>query len=225
MVSDPIPLCAAVAPLASHLVDDDGHDGNDTRFSTALTGWLQSDAPKSLGSMNEVFAEKTFAVAIAVLMALSATPLPTGGITLIFQIVAGMIAAQMVLGRHTIWVPARWRHHEMGATTTQRAIPFIVRRMVWLERHSRPRWASLFHHRFFGRVIGLAIVVLTIVASLAPPFSFLDTLPSLGAVTIALAIILEDVVVLIVGMIIGTGGIVLFVSVGAAVIRLVQRWL
>ena len=192
------------------------------RFSDELEQWLDSDAPKSLGSMNEVFAEKTFAVAIALLMAVSATPLPTGGITLVFQILAGVAAAQMVLGRRTIWVPERWRDHEMGSKATRRAIPFVLRRVRWLEQHSRPRWAGLFHRRLFLRLIGLAIVVLAIVASLAPPFSFLDTLPAMGAVTIALAIILEDVVVLAVGFVIGTGGIVLFISVGAAVLRFVQ---
>ena len=193
------------------------------RFSDALEQWLASDAPKSLGSMNDVFAEKTFAVAIAVLMAVSATPLPTGGITLVFQIVAGLVAAQMVLGRRTIWVPERWRDHEMGRATTQRTVPFVVRRVRWLEGHSRPRWAGLFHQRWFLRIQGLVIVVLAIVSSLAPPFTFLDTLPALGAVLIAAAIMLEDIVVLIVGFVIGTGGIVLFISVGAAMVRLVER--
>lgn len=195
----------------------------DERFSDALDGWLASDAPKSLGSMNEVFAEKTFAVAIAILMAVSATPLPTGGITLVFQIGAALVAAQMVLGRRAIWVPERWCNHEMGRTTTQRTVPFLIRRVRWLEGHSRPRWARLFHRHWFLRLQGLALVILAVVSSLAPPFTFLDTLPALGAVTIAAAIMLEDIVVLIVGVLIGTGGIVLFISVGAAVVRLVER--
>lgn len=195
----------------------------DERFSDALEQWLTGDAPKSLGSMNDVFAEKTFAVAIALLMALSATPLPTGGITLVFQIVSMLVAAQMVLGRRTIWVPHRLRHHEMGEKVTRRLMPFVLRRVRWLEQHSRPRWAGLFRRRLVVRLLGMAIMVLAAVASLAPPFTFLDTLPSLGAVTIALAIILEDVLVLLVGFVIGTGGIIIFVSVGAAVVHFVER--
>ena len=192
------------------------------RFSDALEHWLNSDTPKSLGSMNDVFGEKTFAVAIAVLMIVSATPLPTGGITLVFQIVAALVAAQMVLGLSAIWVPARWRDHELGNKATRKAIPFVMRRLRWLEQHSHPRWARLFHNRLVLRLIGVSIMVVAIVASLAPPFTFLDTLPALGAVMIALAIILEDVMVLIAGIGIGTGGILLFVSVGAAVIHFLQ---
>ena len=62
-------------------------------------------------------------------------------------------------------------------------------------------------------------------AALAPPFSGLDTVPALGAVVVALAIILEDVVVLAVGVAIGAGGIALIVTVGAAVVHFVRNLL
>ncbi len=67
-------------------------------------------------------------------------------------------------------------------------------------------------------MIGFAVV-----AALAPPLSGLETLPALGAVLIGLAIILEDIAVFVVGVVIRTGGIVLFVAVGAAVVRFIQR--
>lgn len=193
------------------------------KFSDALEAWLVSDGPKSLGALDEVFAEKTFAVAIVLLMLVSAAPIPTGGVTLAFQVIAAMLAAQMVLGRHTVWVPARWRERELGPAVTKRAIPFVARRVRWFERHSRPRGAGLFHHRTFMRIVGVVLLVFAVPAALAPPLSGLEILPALGAVIVALSIILEDVVVFVVGLVIGTGGIVLFVSVGAAVVHLVQR--
>ena len=61
-----------------------------------------------------------------------------------------------------------------------------------------------------------------VAAAVAPPFSGLDTLPALGAVAIALSIILEDVVVLAIGLLLGTGGIVLILTVGAALFRLLK---
>jgi hypothetical protein len=62
-------------------------------------------------------------------------------------------------------------------------------------------------------------------AAVAPPFSGLDTLPALGAVVIALGVILEDILVVGVGMLIGTGGVVLIISVGAALLRILQQML
>ena len=193
------------------------------KFSDELEQWLESDGPKSLGALGEVFAEKTFAVTIMLLMLVSATPLPTGGVTLVFQIIAALVAAQMVLGRQTIWLPRRWRQRELGGVATRRAIPFIVRLIRWLEKYSRPRWAGLFHRRLFIRLVGVVLITFAIAASLAPPLSGLETLPAMGAVVVALAIILEDVVVFVIGVVIGTSGIVLFVSVSAALIRVIRR--
>ena len=195
------------------------------KFSDELEQWLESDDPKSLGSLGEVFADKSFAVAIVVLMLASATPVPTGGIALVFQIMAAALAVQMVIGRTTIWLPTRWRQRELGKMITGKAIPFIVRRVRWLEKHSRPRWVGVFQRRPFIRFVGLLLIAFAIAAVLAPPLTGLEVLPSMGAVTVALAIILEDIVVFAVGVVIGTGGIVLFVSVGAALIRVVRHFL
>jgi hypothetical protein len=94
-----------------------------------------------------------------------------------------------------------------------------------LEKHSRPRVVGIFHQRLFIRVVGLLIIAFAIAAALAPPLTGLEVLPSMGAVTVALAIILEDLVVFAIGVVVGTGGIVLFVSVGAALIRVVRHFL
>jgi hypothetical protein len=192
------------------------------KFSDELQQWVQSDAPKSLGALSEVFEEKTFAVAIMLMMLVAATPIPTGGIAFVFQINAAAIAVQMVLGRHTLWIPRRWREHELHGRTVDKAIPFFIRRVRWLEKYSLPRWASLFGQRFFIRLIGLVLIGFAIAAALAPPFSGLETLPGMGGVLVALAIIFEDIVMLAVGVVIGTGGIVLLITVGAAVVRLIR---
>jgi hypothetical protein len=58
---------------------------------------------------------------------------------------------------------------------------------------------------------------LCVASALAPPLTGLDTLPALGAVLVALALILEDVILLVLGLVVGTGGIILLIAVGAAV--------
>jgi hypothetical protein len=194
----------------------------DKPFSDELEGWLTSDRPKTLGTMNDVFADKSFAVTIMLLMAVPALPLPTGGVTHVFEAITVILAAQMVLGRRTIWLPARLARRDLGATTTAKAIPFIVRRIRQVERFSHPRGAQLFAWRFSRQLLGLLLMALAIGAAVAPPFSGLDTLPSLGAVAIALSIIVEDVVVLVAGIVIGTGGVILMVTVGAALYRIVK---
>jgi len=194
----------------------------DEDFSTQLESWLQGDSPKTLGALGDVFAEKSFAVTILLLMFLPALPLPTGGISHVFEAITVLLAMQMVLGRRTIWLPERWHGRDLGPTTTDRAIPFMIRRIRLVERFSRRRGAWLFEQGWMMRLLGLLVMALAIAAAVAPPFSGLDTLPSLGAVAVALAIILEDVVVLAIGIVIGTGGIILILTIGAAIVRILQ---
>jgi hypothetical protein len=97
-----------------------------------------------------------------------------------------------------------------------------MRRVRWLERFSRPRAAGLFAQRWFLRILGLVFIGFALGAGLAPPFSGLDTLPALGAVAVALSIILEDVVALILGTVIGVAGIALSVTVGATLFHFLR---
>jgi hypothetical protein len=136
-----------------------------------------------------------------------------------------IVAAEMVIGARRLWLPARVRHRDLGPFLAERAIPFVMRRIRWFERFARPRWAGLVRHPWFQRFLGVVFIGLAAGAAVAPPFSGLDTLPALGAVVIALGVILEDILVVGVGMLIGTGGVVLIISVGAALLRILQQML
>ncbi len=188
-------------------------------FSDELEAWLSGDGPKTLGALLDVFEERSVAVAVLVLMIVPALPLPTGGVTHVFEVIAALLALQLVLGRRTVWLPTRWRERVLGEATTGRAIPFIVRRVRWFERFSRPRGSRLLARRPVRRLLGLVLLAFAVTAGLAPPFSGLDTLPALGAAVVALGIILEDVVVIAVGGAIGVSGALLILTVGAALVR------
>ena len=191
-------------------------------FSDQLETWLNSDGPKTVGDLGRVFSGKSFAVTILFLMFVPALPLPTGGVTHVFEVMTVLVAGEMVIGARSIWLPVRWKERDLGAMTTEKAIPFMMRRIRWLERFSKPRAAWLFEQGWFLRILGVIFVGLAAAAALAPPFSGLDTFPALGAVFVALAIILEDVVALAIGLGIGAGGVVLILTVGAALLHLLR---
>jgi hypothetical protein len=193
----------------------------DEPFSVQLERWLEGDEPKTLGRLGEVFKEKAFAVAVLLLMITPALPLPTGGITHVFAAVTVLLGAEMVVGAKTIWLPSRWRRRELGRTA-RKALPVMMRRIRSLERMSRRRGAHLFERAWFLRVLGVLLIAFAIGAAIAPPFSGLDTFPAIGAVGVALAIVLEDVLILAIGVAIGAGGVVLTFTLGAAVFRFLQ---
>lgn len=200
--------------------DEPAADAQVEPFSVQLEAWLNSEGTKTIGDLGEVFAEKSFAVTVLVLMFLPALPLPTGGITHVFEAVTVVVAGQMVVGRRSLWLPERARRRELGSAMIEKAVPFISRRIRWFERFSRPRGVEIFRNRLALSFVGLLIVAFAVAAALSPPFSGLDTIPSLGAVVLALAIILEDVVILGIGAAIGTAGIAISITLGAAAVRL-----
>jgi hypothetical protein len=191
-------------------------------FSDQLEAWLNAEGSKTIGDLGRVFSEKSFAVTILFLMFFPALPLPTGGVTHVFEVITVLLAVEMVFGARSIWLPARWQDRALGATTTEKAIPFMMRRIRWLERFSKPRAASLFDRRWFLRILGVVFAGLAVASAVAPPFSGLDTFPALGAVFVALAIILEDVLALAIGLGVGMGGVVLILTVGAALVHLIR---
>lgn len=192
-------------------------------FSDQLEDWLASDGTKTLGELGDVFGEKSFAVTVLMLMFLPALPIPTAGISDLFTVIAIVVAIQLVLGRTTLWLPRRWQERELSKAMRNKALPFIARRIRWFEKFSKPRGVAVFQSRTPMRVVGLAIIALGLGTMLAPPFSGLDTIPAMGAVVIALAVILEDVVVLAIGAALGAVGIALELTLGAAAVELVQR--
>ena len=191
--------------------------------SRELEGWLQSDGEKTLGSLVELFEEKSFAILFVVLLGVPALPLPTGGATHVFEIIAVLLAAQLIAGRQAIWLPKRWRNLELAGDRQQRFLAALMRMIRRLERISRPRLRFLFDHRLSNIVFGVLVIGGSLGAFLAPPFTGLDTLPALGVVLLSLAVLLEDFAIAIAAVFVGVAGVVLEIVLGSAAIKGIEH--
>jgi hypothetical protein len=191
-----------------------GHESSHDRLSDQLEALLEQDHV-TIGSLTDVLDERSFAVVLMVLMLPSALPIPTGGVTHVLEVFAGLIALQMIVGRHELWIPRRLARKELGATFTGKAAPKLLRFIRWFERHARPRLARLLDRRPVVSVLGVALLVFVIGAFVAPPFSGLDTLPSLGVVVVCLGVVFADGLIVAAGLVIGVVGLVLDVLLAA----------
>lgn len=189
------------------------------KVSDALQGWLEGDTDKTLGSLVDVFGEKSFAVLFVLLLGVPALPLPTGGATHVFEIIAALLALQLIVGRDQIWLPQKWCKLELAGPKQQRFIAGLMKLIRRLERFSRPRLRFLFQTRVSNSVYGLLVLGGTAGAFFAPPFTGLDTLPALGVVLLSLGVLLEDVIVVAIGLVVGAAGVLLEIIVGSAVVH------
>lgn len=186
------------------------------RVSDELEGWLRGEGPRTLGSLIELFEEKSFAIVFVVLLGVPALPLPTGGATHVFELIAMLLALQLIVGRDQIWLPERWRRMRLEGARQQRFVNALLRMIRGLERWSRPRLPRLVELRVGKSAFGLLVLALSIGAFVAPPFTGLDTLPALGAVLVSLGVLLEDVAIVAVGVAVGAGGVLLELVLGRA---------
>jgi hypothetical protein len=190
------------------------------KVSDQIERWLASEGDKTLGGLIDVFQEKSFALTFILLLGVPALPLPTGGATHVFEVIAMLVALQLVAGRDKIWLPERWRKVELGTGGGRtRFIRGLMKVIRWIERFSRPRLRFLFDHRASNTVFGLLVVAGSLGAFLAPPFTGLDTLPSLGVVLLSLGVLLEDFAVVGLALIVGGAGVLLEIVLGRAAVR------
>jgi hypothetical protein len=168
-------------------------------LSAQLECWLSGEGDRTLGSLVHAFGEKSFAVLLVLVLGVPALPLPTGGVTHVFELIAALIALELIAGRDEVWLPKRWRALELTGPRWQRSVAGLMRLIRQLDRYSRPRMRFLFEQRFGDIVFGLLAFVGTAGAFLAPPFSGLDTLAALGVVVLSLGVLLEDALIALVG--------------------------
>jgi hypothetical protein len=192
------------------------------RLSDQLEGWLRSEQPKTIGSLIDLFEEKSFAVLFVLLLAIPALPLPTGGVTHVFEVIAMLLALELIAGRRRVWLPERWRRREITPAMRKRFSETLLPRIRWIERHSHAHLGFLLSHRLSGIVYGAVTLVLVVAAFVAPPFTGLDTLPSLGVVLISLGVLLEDPVLGFVGLLVGAAGVLVALLLGRAAVDAVR---
>ncbi len=189
-------------------------------FNQELEKFLASKKQKTLQELIDIFADKSFAVLFLLLLALPALPLPTGGVTHIFEIIAMQLAFELIIGRKTVWLPKRWLNKTTPASLQSSVLPKFLKIINWFEKFSRPRLNKIQNNTIYPRVIGIVILLFVVFAFLAPPFSGLDTLPSLGVVILSLGLIFKDILLSVIGFIIGSVGILLIFILGNLIFQL-----
>lgn len=191
-------------------------------FSITLEEWLKSDSEKTVSSLSSVFAEKAFAITFMILMAFPALPIPTGGLSHIFEIMVMLLSLELIAQRRVIWLPKRWENKRLGSIAEEKTIPKLITIIRKLEHFSKPRMSPTIESRIGTTIFGLLVFGFTLAAFLAPPFSGLDTLPSIAVLVLSLGVIFGDMIFCIVGTIIGVSGVAVTVFLGQVAVDFIK---
>ncbi|MDX6806719.1 exopolysaccharide biosynthesis protein [Terrihabitans rhizophilus] len=163
-------------------------------------------------SLFEAFGERSFGFLLLIFSLPNCVPAPPG-LGSILGLPVLMIAAQMVLGWPTPWLPRRVLDKKMRRETLQKVLSMAEPKLRRVERLCRPR-GNLVSSTTAERLIGLFIMLLSLCVLL--PFPLTNMVPAMATVVISVALIEKDSVVLGLGVAIGLGGIAITASVLAA---------
>ncbi len=168
----------------------------------------------SIGEIVGAFGERGFGLAIFLFALPSIVPGPPG-MSSIVGLPFLLIAVQMMFGKATPWLPDAILRREYKRSDllrlVERAQPVLLR----VERVCRPRLPATFRV-LPPRVLGTFISLLALCVMIPLPLT--NSLPSVAAVVLAIAIIGADGLLLVAGIAAGFGAIAItFIITGAAI--------
>lgn len=165
----------------------------------------------TLASVLELASERTFGFLFVLLALPSALPIPAAGYSVPFGIVMLLLAAQLIVGAKTPWLPSRIMHRPIAIKRVQGFVKPGIPWMQKIERVSKPRLTPVCTSRVGQVFIGLAIALMSV--SMMIPIPGTNTLPAMGIFVTGFGLLDDDGAISLVGMLLCLCGATLTLSI------------
>lgn len=190
---------------------------------------VEREEGPSVGELINAVGEKGFGLIFLVLSLPSALPVPAPGYSTPFGIVIVLIAAQMILGRETLWLPRRLQAVRLKRSLTEKMIRTGARFLRRIEHLIKPRmhWAATRGGR------GLIAIIIIIMAGLMIlPIPLTNTVPAMVVFILGVALTEDDGLLAAGAFAIGclavflyTGIVYIFITQGPDAIEGIKDWI
>ena len=172
--------------------------GRNTRFSTILRLFAASQRERiAIGELLDGFGDRSFGAAMLLLALPNMVPLPPGAST-VFGLPLMLIAAQLAVGRRSVWLPQAIRDRSIATTVFSRIVhttrPYLRR----AERLLSPRLLIMLSP-ISTRLIGVACFILAILIALPIPLA--NFLGGLSVAAFSLGLLRHDGIAILFGWI------------------------
>ena len=143
----------------------------------------------SIGELTDAVGEKGFGLLLVLLSLPSALPVPAPGYSTPFGIVIALIALQMLMGRQTVWLPARLQCIRIKPSMARKMSGAATKFLRTVEHLIRPRQQWI--RAQLGQS-GLAIVILIMACLMMLPIPLTNTLPAMVIFMIGVGLSEQD---------------------------------
>lgn len=170
--------------------------------------------------------ERGFGLLMVIFILPLAIPIPfIPGMTTLLVIPVWIFSIQMVLGRDSPWLPVWLGNKSIKRTTLALVVEKAAPKLKKVERLLRPR--LYFASSSTGeKIIGIFTFLLCV--SIAIPLPFTNLIPAWGILIMALGLLSKDGVVILLGMVMGSIGLLITVAVlllGTKAVLKIFPWL
>jgi len=200
---------------------DQDETAEKTRASDVLSAMAGADEPRlSLDELLGRLGDRGFGMVLLILGLLNCMPLPPG-VSTIFGATMMLVAVQLAVGRHRLWLPAALRRRSVERSSFRAVVVRVVPVLRKVEALCRPR-ASWLASGPFERLIGAIVLVLAFVITL--PIPVIGNIPpGIAVAVLAISLIERDGYAVLAGMAIGVVAFLINVGVvGAFVVAGIQ---
>lgn len=174
-----------------------------------------TDDPVYLRQLIATLGDRGMASALLLLTLPQLLPLPLGVANLL-AIPIVLVAAQMAIGRHVLWLPAWLLDRPIGRSWLLRACARVVPVMRRLELVVRPRLRRIWAPPG-DRLVGMSCVLIAAIS--ITPLPLTGWLPAAALVVISLGMLERDGLIVIVGLSLGAFALAVFVGVVAGLME------
>ncbi len=176
-------------------------------FSEVLNDLGEGDGARlTLDEVVESLGERGFGALILVLALVALVPWPPGGKAL-FGIAIILMAVQLTMLRHDVWLPAWAGRRGVSRDLYRRGTAKVLHHVARFERLSRPR--LLFMTGSISDIlIGLTCVLMSIMMGMSVPL--VDALPDIAMVLFGLGLMSRDGAILIFGWVLAVASVVAY---------------
>lgn len=175
--------------------------------------------PIYLRELMRTLGDRGLASALLLLTLPQLLPMPLG-VSNILALPIMLVAAQMAIGRHQLWLPAMLMDRPIGRDWLMRACARVSPVLRRLEVLVRPRlrgiWASP-----GDRLVGLTCMLIAAVS--IAPLPLTGWLPGAALVIVALGMLERDGMVVLAGLTVGAFAVVVFFGVVAGLLEAGER--
>ncbi|MFT6059639.1 MAG: hypothetical protein ACJAS5_001075 [Lentimonas sp.] len=180
-----------------------------TSLAETLENALASEhqSGPSIGELTDAVGEKGFGLVLVLLSLPSALPVPAPGYSTPFGIVIALLALQMLMGRQTVWLPARLQRIRIKPSLADKMIRTATKFLRAVEHLICPRQRWI--RTRLGQS-GLAIVILIMACLMMLPIPLTNTLPAMVIFLIGVGLSEEDGLLAIGAFAVGCLAVVLY---------------